>query len=299
MLPLGVAKLSNLVQVLTPQVLDYFANRNPQDRVQILGVKCIRGDEPQCCVVVVFFAELCRFHSVNFFGSSPSPNSRRTSAGSNVALTSPMECVMRRMWKANPPAMRWQSLRQREHRVETLQPYPHSSVTTERQAKCIADLPRLVDDISARKHQGWVLLGPTGCSKSTYVASVLYEVETSDFITMAWDDLAPRSFVHRVRVGDWLQEMHEWQTRSFGSTVKKPSVTPEKIAKSLQKAGLVPVLWLEELDKVAMTPARADSLFRLVDAVYELEGTIIVTANATGGAPTNFADQPCYTSPSL
>ena len=44
---------------------------------------------------------------------------------------------------------------------------------------------------------------------------------------------------------------------------------------------MLPVLWLEEIDRFRVTDAKASLLFALIDAVYEARGCIILTANAT------------------
>jgi len=154
------------------------------------------------------------------------------------------------------------------HRSLQLQPHKASPILEATQAGLIAKLP-----YDPHYLRGWVITGPPGTSKTTYAATALV-----DMWTMAkhkgYDLL-----LYRVEVPDWLAETHAWDTRDFDGEWMPPK--PEINTGDIKRAGGSPVLWLEELDKFKPTETRLNYLYRLVNAVYEMEGLIIVTCNDT------------------
>ena len=84
-----------------------------------------------------------------------------------------------------------------------------------------------------------------------------------------------------MRVASWLADVWAYDTRPFDSDMAEPETTVRKVKAEHALSGEAPILGLEELDRFKETPARLAHLFRLIDTVYELQGCIIVTANAT------------------
>jgi hypothetical protein len=83
-----------------------------------------------------------------------------------------------------------------------------------------------------------------------------------------------------LKVPDWLVEMHRYDTRDFDApSCPEPAVTVESIRTRCKAAGLAPVIWLEELDKYTPTRVRTNYLYRLIDGVYEMGGSILASAN--------------------
>ena len=215
-------------------------------------------------------------------------------------------CIDRRAWlKEMPGSPDWMPSRFTNHRTQTLTPYSRSPLSTTAQTKPIGMLPKLVSRLDVNNQRGWLLVGPAGCSKTTYISAVLTDVHTSRWCDA--HDAFPRkerrlSYVERmqtpvpepkrllteqicmwrIKVPDWLVEMHAYDTRNFnGPEVPEPSLTAEKMRSWCSAADTPPILWSEELDKFTATTTRIDYLYRLVDAVYELGGAIIASANMT------------------
>ena len=105
--------------------------------------------------------------------------------------------------------------------------------------------------------------------------------------------------IFRIKVVDWLAEVQRADTVSFsdreGREDEEPwerkrrlqreekarPLSPESIRKKVALVGTAPILWLDEIDKYVPTVTRTNYLLRLVDSVYELNGTIIASANLT------------------
>ncbi len=188
----------------------------------------------------------------------------------------------------------WMSAHHGDHTVGSLKPYPQSPVAVERQEKLLAEMPDLTTRLVLGSQRVWVLLGPAGASKSTYVSAVLKDVCT--FRTSQeskWPYVTPKyrlrsdpknsHGVWRVRVPQWLEEVTRYNSRDFEDTEKipPPRITPGSIQGHARISEMLPVLWLEEIDRFRVTDAKASLLFALIDAVYEARGCIILTANAT------------------
>ena len=156
----------------------------------------------------------------------------------------------------------------RNHRTLDLKPYANSPIATATQAGLIAELP-----YQSHGLRGWVITGPPGTSKTTYAAAALVDM---------WTEAKHRDhelLLYRVEVPEWLAETAAWDTRDFEENWLPPE--PEISAGDIERKGGFPVLWLEELDKFKPTETRLNYIHRLVNAVYEMKGLIIVTCNDT------------------
>lgn len=214
-------------------------------------------------------------------------------------------CLRQNNWKIHEPGVPgWMPPRFSGHCTLQLEPHPKSPLSEKLQAKAIGLLPPLVDRMSEGKQRSWLLVGPAGSSKTTYISAVL-----TDFHTLLWThehENTPETFrqlsyierlqtvppmppkrtledricMWRIKVPDWLVEVHDYDTRDFGGPpCSVPSVTVESIRTRCKASEIPPVLWLEEVDKFSPTRARLNYLYRLIDAVYELRGTIVAAAN--------------------
>lgn len=193
--------------------------------------------------------------------------------GSDLHVLDHDLCRLRRYFRDHPIAATWRSRKHAAHRLANLKPTDRSPLPKPVQEDYIAKLGGIRGQIIHQEARGWVLLGPTGCSKSTYVSAVLTDVET---YRRAYG--ARSVGITRLRVGDWLNDTQAWNTREFGAEDARPT-TVEEIAE--WSGCFAPILWLEEIDRFTVTETRMNLLFRLVDAVYEAEGCIIITANST------------------
>ncbi len=174
----------------------------------------------------------------------------------------------------------------RRHRRHTLEPYSQSPVPVAHQRSAIMNLPS-----DLRRLQGLLMVGPAGTCKTTYAAVSILDTLTlrasrmltvgGIFKTGQWGwSCEPKDLgFFRVKVPDWLDELHAYDTRDFEAwpPINPPSVTTKLIQQTHER--FPPILWIEEIDKYAHTTTRRNSLYRLVDAVYERGGTLIVTSN--------------------
>ncbi len=162
--------------------------------------------------------------------------------------------------------------------LHSITPWPASPVPIEVQQDVIDH----IKDMSSDGIDGWLLLGPPGTSKTALVSAWLKDEITLRLAdatrTMARYELS----VWKTKFRPWLEEMYAWMYRDHvDGTTREPLLTPRKIRESSTKSGFRPVLWIEEIDKVAPTPKQLNLFNDLVDAVYELGGLIIVTGNGT------------------
>lgn len=273
------------------EVVDYC--EPPQLRNLAEAFALVRGEKPGACGCVE---------------GAPRQVYRHRATGTVVRITFAFDeehliCKYRDAWAKHQPAgPAWIPSRFAGHRTPDLTPHPRSPLSTTSQMVPIGRLPGLVASLSGDRLRSWLLVGPTGCSKSTYISAVLNDLYT---IRWCWANNAAgehyqgsnlnrmlgrpedRSFdskicIWRVKVPDWLVEMSLHDTRDFGGPpVADPSITVEKIRDQSDAADVAPVLWLEEVDKFNPTRARLNYLYRLVDGVYEMGGTVIASANFT------------------
>jgi len=191
----------------------------------------------------------------------------------------------------------WQSKVHDSHRVHSLAPYARSPLSKDVQQSYIDLLPELVENINRGEQRSWVILGPPGTGKTSYVTALFMDLHTGRAVNDEFryaqqrnpslleykrNRNKRRSFgLWRVRVASWLADVWAYETRPFDSEIVEPETTVEKIKAEFALSGVAPMVWLEEIDRFKETQARLAHLFRLIDTVYELKGCIIVTANAT------------------
>jgi DNA replication protein DnaC len=63
-------------------------------------------------------------------------------------------------------------------------------------------------------------------------------------------------------------------------SASEPEITRKKIRKA-EAAGLKPRLFLEEIDKTKSTKFKLDSLFEVIDGIYENKGQLVISSNLT------------------
>lgn len=189
----------------------------------------------------------------------------------NDRITHP-SCLGRKLWSPDfltdliPPS-------HIHHRSGSLRSTDRSPIPRTHQQEWIQRLPASASDL-----RGWLIVGPAGSSKTTYVAAALVDMLTTRLVGYGLQK-ADLNY-YRLKVPQWLSSMEAWETRDFGDkAVAPPKLTPSVIEDETDRTGVPPILWLEELDKFNPTQPRLRNLYTLVDAVYEASGTIISTAN--------------------
>jgi DNA replication protein DnaC len=139
--------------------------------------------------------------------------------------------------------------------------------------------------IREHKEDGFFFMGPAGTSKTTF-AIALYRDYLSTLFRQQWKGSADTLYVGpqgiwRINGDSLLRQFHE---KATNFEAKEPDVTAGKI-RSEARSKRRPCLILEEIDKSKMTDFRANTLFALVDALYECGGRLVLTTNLT---PTEF-----------
>ncbi len=143
----------------------------------------------------------------------------------------------------------------RHANLHTLKPSPQSKLALLYQAEMITGLRE-------NASQNYALYGPAGTSKTTFAVGLYREA--------LWK--SPRS-TWRVNVKDLLDDHVAY---SNDRIARKPAVTSRSL--SLAQS---PHLFIEEIDKVAYTDFKTNTLFGLVNAVYEAKGQLVFTSNKT------------------
>jgi hypothetical protein len=91
------------------------------------------------------------------------------------------------------------------------------------------------------------------------------------------DHLDDGTYVWRITAKDLLEQFRRYEC---GSTNTQPLVSRRRI-NSAVKEGRIPHLFLEEIDKVKGTDFKLNSLFEVIDALYEQEGQLVLNSNLT------------------
>lgn len=139
------------------------------------------------------------------------------------------------------------------------------------QAKQIEAIKNLPNDL-----RSWVILGPWGTSKTAFVSVWLKDEIT--FRQAINPDSEP--CVWRIKANEWLAQNLDWTTRDFDDhEAQPPDLSVSAIESACAESGSRPILWVEEFDKFSPSPQRRNLMDSLVDAIYELDGMIIVTTN--------------------
>jgi len=170
----------------------------------------------------------------------------------------------------------WQHVPRRFNRVgdiAALKPYPALSVSVERQVA-------ILGDIRSHPDHSHLLMGLPGTGK-TYLLVALYRAALLRSVDqqLAKNDI--RQSVWYCNATQLLTQQSVWaveQNKEFPDASKEPSVTTAKIASAI-KNGYRPCLFVDELDKAALTGPKMAALCSLINQVYESEGQLVANCN--------------------
>jgi hypothetical protein len=200
-------------------------------------------------------------------------------------LCVPKQVFWRHLTNNVPP--RYQKLA-----LQNLKPSETSRLSIERQQQ-------LYDTLRSKPNDSYAFFGPVGTSKTTVTTS-LYRHQLARYIENAWKAShhvsafkysmaqASRIPLWRIDAKTLLLQHHDFAinrpvTNAEGEELggaPEPTVTRHRIER-FTKSGEKVHLFLEEIDKVELTKARRDTLFDVVNAVYEHEGQLVINTNLT------------------
>jgi hypothetical protein len=136
----------------------------------------------------------------------------------------------------------------------------------------------ILDYVKSHREDSFFLFGPPGTGKTT-VSVGLYRIALFMSIQEQEKRRVHYTNVWRVMASVLLDEhVAKAKEEDPENPAPTPTVTIQKI-KNVVAKGCRPRLFLDELDKVIMTPFKRNRLIEIVDAVYANGGQIVATSN--------------------
>jgi ATPase family associated with various cellular activities (AAA) len=144
------------------------------------------------------------------------------------------------------------------------------------------------DEIEMLRHHhedNYLFLGPAGTSKTTFSIALYREAMKRNklhIMSAGFRGVPPRcrtQFVWRINGEELFTQNQAYKTTM---TSEKPAPPPDVTVERIQRAaraGIRPVIILEEIDKTRLTEPRMNLLFALFDAIDGAKGQIVLTTN--------------------
>ena len=148
----------------------------------------------------------------------------------------------------------------------------------------------IIDSLRRDPECGWMFFGPPHAGKMVWTTALyahnLFRFFMGTRVSADTDrtKVNDRLAVWRIKAKALLDQYAEWSMKRFDKDpygdycAVEPDITPEKIRK-YRRLGVRSKLYLEELDKVSLTDARANNLFEILDAMHEEEGVVVINSN--------------------
>jgi hypothetical protein len=167
----------------------------------------------------------------------------------------------------------------------------YTLVPTRHIIKSFAIQQRVIDCVRSGPYDSYLLCGESGTGKTTY-STALFSNALMEWAFWAFTKRAPPEGVWRIETHTLLAQHMDWNRRVDALAMnpmtgeqeiqapKPPLVTRAKIL-AAREAGFRPCLFLDELDKIVLSPAKLTTLFDLLDAVYTCRGQLVVCSNMT------------------
>jgi hypothetical protein len=171
-------------------------------------------------------------------------------------------------------------------RLATLKPFDGNKIPLQKQQQ-------IIDTVRTRINEGWAFFGLPGTGKTTLSNCLFHQAvmrRLLDEETM--EGVLPAS-LWRITARALCQQAQDRATHSndsaddfmFGDPgemfrAQQRVVSRERIERA-HKAGLTPSLFIEEWDKVGLTDFRRETLFDILDCMYNVNGQLVITSNLT------------------
>jgi hypothetical protein len=130
--------------------------------------------------------------------------------------------------------------------------------------------------LKAKPLESHAFFGPAGTSKTTFCVA-LYERGVWNAVQ---NEYVIGGSIWRKSTKQLMEQHVDYARRGFDQPAEEPSINRRRINRIAQN-GHRPCLFLEEIDKVMYTKFKADTLFELIDAIYENNGQLVFNSNLT------------------
>jgi hypothetical protein len=181
-------------------------------------------------------------------------------------------CVMAEsFWKRWAGALSTVPTKYRSVRLSKLKPSVYNVKPAGEQAAVLKYL-------NAHPLWSYLLCGPAGCGKTTYLTG-LYGIALYDWAWWEFTQPDRPEGVWYMNTQAMITQHMDWNRRTENQDLPLPTVTPAAILRA-REAGFRPRLFLDEFDKLSLTPPRMAALFEILDAVYASNGQLVVSSNA-------------------
>jgi hypothetical protein len=156
-------------------------------------------------------------------------------------------------------------------------PTTKSNLEMDYQEKVIALIKR-------KPFESYLICGPSGTSKSVF-CTLMFRLALQDW-AHSFEDTEAVWHVSASQLADEFLRFETGREIRYSANFdpertiqpSEPTVTDRRVRYAASK-GLVPRVFIEEIDKLNMTEARQRWLFSIFDAVYACGGQLVVTSN--------------------
>jgi hypothetical protein len=193
---------------------------------------------------------------------------RGVASGIEVLTQRPCLCQMNRMFWNN-----WRKvpLRYRDVKLDTAAPSELVRMPLKKQAA-------LIQLIKSNLERSMILQGSAKTGK-THLLMAMYRRACVERVGECFRKQQFGIFgVWRLNTSVWLEDIVNWNSPDRDEDAEPPELSTKRI-ESVVKAGLVPRVFLEEIDKFKPSEYKLIRLFEIVNAIYEAGGQVVATSN--------------------
>ena len=131
--------------------------------------------------------------------------------------------------------------------------------------------------LQANREGSYLLVGDAGTGKTHFSFALFHHAVRAWAIKAFEDDAMYERSVFRFNTKSLLDQHVAWATKENGDDTQYPDLTVKKIKTLANKEHKVR-LFLDEIDKFNPTKFKLDTLFELIDAVYENAGQVVAVS---------------------
>jgi AAA domain len=145
-------------------------------------------------------------------------------------------------------------------------------------------LEDLIAKVTQYRYNCYLLVGPAGTGKTTLMVAMYHRALTG-WAIQAFKSQNPTPAVWKVTATALAKQFREWELRDIGrdadtgAPTPSPEVTPNKVLAAV-RAGYVPCLFIDELDKFKMNSEfQAKEFSAVIDAIQSNGGQVFASSN--------------------